>query len=189
MPSGRCPPLPSAGVRNTVGFDFHPQSKQLFFTDNGRDQISDNVPDCELNRVSKEGACLARGSASGNAAVHRMCCSTPRSSSPRARASACCLVCIYVILCVCALALVGLAGEHFGFPFCHTRPAGGSNPRPYLRRPGRGANLADPDVNRLEAVWKCNGPGLRFTPAVQALGPHVAPLGMVSKEPSAGQLN
>ena len=39
------------GVRNSVGFDFHPVSKKLFFTDNGRDWLGDDSPSCELNRV------------------------------------------------------------------------------------------------------------------------------------------
>jgi glucose/arabinose dehydrogenase len=43
------------GVRNSVGFDFHPQTKKLFFTDNGRDWLGDNSPSCELNRVDTEG--------------------------------------------------------------------------------------------------------------------------------------
>ncbi len=43
------------GVRNTVGFDFHPVSKKLFFTDNGRDWLGDDSPSCELNRLDFEG--------------------------------------------------------------------------------------------------------------------------------------
>ena len=43
------------GVRNTVGFDFHPQTGELWFTDNGRDWMGDGGPQDELNRVSKMG--------------------------------------------------------------------------------------------------------------------------------------
>jgi glucose/arabinose dehydrogenase len=43
------------GVRNSVGFDFHPINKELYFTDNGRDLISDDLPNDELNRVTKTG--------------------------------------------------------------------------------------------------------------------------------------
>ncbi len=43
------------GVRNSVGFDFHPVSKELYFTDNGRDWLSEEIPHDELNRVSKMG--------------------------------------------------------------------------------------------------------------------------------------
>jgi glucose/arabinose dehydrogenase len=43
------------GVRNTVGFDWQPGTGQLWFTDNGRDWMSESVPHDELNRVSKPG--------------------------------------------------------------------------------------------------------------------------------------
>ena len=43
------------GVRNTVGFDWHPVSKQLYFTDNGRDWMSEDIPEDELNRITKVG--------------------------------------------------------------------------------------------------------------------------------------
>ena len=39
------------GVRNSVGFDFHPKTGELWFTDNGRDWAGDNGPEEELNRV------------------------------------------------------------------------------------------------------------------------------------------
>jgi len=43
------------GVRNSVGFDWHPVTRELWFTDNGRDWAdADRVPD-ELNRVGKPG--------------------------------------------------------------------------------------------------------------------------------------
>ena len=43
------------GVRNTVGFDWNPENKQMYFTDNGRDWLSETVPEDELNRVTKAG--------------------------------------------------------------------------------------------------------------------------------------
>src|SRR6266566_6698680 len=43
------------GVRNSVGFDWDPETKQLYFTDNGRDWMSEDVPQDELNRVTKAG--------------------------------------------------------------------------------------------------------------------------------------
>ena len=43
------------GVRNSVGFDWHPQTKELWFSDNGRDMMGDDVPSCELNRAPKAG--------------------------------------------------------------------------------------------------------------------------------------
>jgi glucose/arabinose dehydrogenase len=43
------------GVRNSVGFDWNPETKQLYFTDNGRDWMSEDVPQDKLNRVTKVG--------------------------------------------------------------------------------------------------------------------------------------
>ena len=42
------------GIRNTVGFTWHPETKQLWFTDNGRDNMGDNIPPDEVNVVTKE---------------------------------------------------------------------------------------------------------------------------------------
>jgi glucose/arabinose dehydrogenase len=39
----------ASGIRNTVGFDWHPVTKELWFTDNGRDMLGDNIPPDELN--------------------------------------------------------------------------------------------------------------------------------------------
>lgn len=43
------------GVRNTVGFDWHPVDGRLWFTDNGRDMLGDDLPSDELNRVARPG--------------------------------------------------------------------------------------------------------------------------------------
>jgi glucose/arabinose dehydrogenase len=43
------------GVRNTVGFDWHPVTGELWFTDNGRDLLGDDIPPDELNRAYKKG--------------------------------------------------------------------------------------------------------------------------------------
>lgn len=43
------------GVRNTVGFDWHPETKTLWFTDNGRDWLGDDVPPDELNHAPRKG--------------------------------------------------------------------------------------------------------------------------------------
>ena len=43
------------GIRNTVGFDWHPVTKELWFTDNGGDNLGDDVPPDELNHVPKPG--------------------------------------------------------------------------------------------------------------------------------------
>ncbi len=44
------------GIRNTVGFDWHPKTRELWFTDNGRDWMGDDEPACELNRLEKVGS-------------------------------------------------------------------------------------------------------------------------------------
>lgn len=43
------------GQRNTVGFDWHPLTRELYFTDNGRDWVSEDGPEDELNRVRAAG--------------------------------------------------------------------------------------------------------------------------------------
>jgi len=43
------------GIRNTVGFDWSPKTKELYFTDNGRDWMSEDLPNDELNRITKLG--------------------------------------------------------------------------------------------------------------------------------------
>nr|BCX01071.1 MAG: sorbosone dehydrogenase [Bacteroidota bacterium] len=43
------------GVRNTVGFDWHPVTRELWFTDNGRDWMGDDLPPDELNRAPGPG--------------------------------------------------------------------------------------------------------------------------------------
>ena len=44
-----------SGIRNTVGFTWHPVTKALWFTDNNRDMLGDNLPACELNHAPKDG--------------------------------------------------------------------------------------------------------------------------------------
>jgi glucose/arabinose dehydrogenase len=43
------------GVRHSVGFDWNPVTKELYFSDNGRDWLSEDVPEDKLNRVTKIG--------------------------------------------------------------------------------------------------------------------------------------
>jgi glucose/arabinose dehydrogenase len=97
-PDGSGREIYAEGIRNTVGFTWHPDSKELWFTDNGRDMMGDNVPNCELNYAPK-------------------------------------------------------AGMHFGFPYCHE------------------GSVKDPEFGDKR-------PCKDFTPPVQKLGPHVAPLGL-----------
>ena len=43
------------GVRNTVGFDFDPKNGDLWYTNNGRDWLSEDLPNDTLNRVGQPG--------------------------------------------------------------------------------------------------------------------------------------
>jgi glucose/arabinose dehydrogenase len=98
QPDGSGQQVVARGVRNSVGFDFAPGTGELWFTDNGRDMLGDEIPPDELNHVSKP-------------------------------------------------------GEHFGFPYCHA------------------GVIVDPEFG---AGHACS----EFTAPAQALGPHVASLGM-----------
>ncbi|HLZ20048.1 MAG TPA: sorbosone dehydrogenase family protein, partial [Smithellaceae bacterium] len=50
-PDGSSPEIFARGVRNTVGFDWHPDTKELWFTDNGRDWLGSDRPPDELNHA------------------------------------------------------------------------------------------------------------------------------------------
>ena len=54
-PDGSGAEVFASGVRNTVGFDWHPVTKALWFTDNGRDMMGDDVPPDELNVATAKG--------------------------------------------------------------------------------------------------------------------------------------
>ncbi|KAI8464206.1 MAG: L-sorbosone dehydrogenase [Monoraphidium minutum] len=110
--------LYARGLRNVVGMDWHPDTKELYFTENGRDNMGDNKPECELNRAEKRGL-------------------------------------------------------FFGFPQCHTE-AGGD---PHLRPVGPGFTLPDPKFNKDNSAMNCKDQKTYRRP-LQALGPHIAPLGM-----------
>ncbi len=97
-PDGSNREIYAQGVRNTVGFTWHPETKEMYFTDNGRDMLGDDTPPCELNRVTQK-------------------------------------------------------GQHFGYPFCH------------------GGIVKDPEFGDQH-------PCSDFIAPVQALGAHVAPLGL-----------
>ena len=43
------------GIRNTVGFDWDPNTKELWFNEHGRDMMGDDMPSCELNHAPKAG--------------------------------------------------------------------------------------------------------------------------------------
>ena len=97
-PDGSGKEIYAKGVRNTVGFTWHPVTNELWFTDNGRDMMGDDVPPCELNYVPQ-------------------------------------------------------AGMHFGYPYCHA------------------GTIKDPEFGDKHSCSE-------FVAPAQALGPHVAPLGI-----------
>jgi glucose/arabinose dehydrogenase len=97
-PDGSSREVFARGIRNSVGFAWHPETDELWFTDNGRDMLGDDLPPGELNRVP------------------------------------------------------GI-GLDYGYPYCHA------------------GSISDPDLGDLGNCEDSVAP-------VQALGPHVAPLGM-----------
>jgi glucose/arabinose dehydrogenase len=54
-PDGSAMEVFARGVRNSVGFDWHPATKELWFTDNGRDMMGDDIPPDRLNHAPKPG--------------------------------------------------------------------------------------------------------------------------------------
>lgn len=100
-PDGSGREIIARGVRNSVGFDWHPETGDLWFTDNGRDWLGDNKPPDELNHLKKEGL-------------------------------------------------------HFGYPYLH------------------GYKIRDPQFGE-----QGKNMDMDFTTPAQALGPHVASLGML----------
>lgn len=52
-PDGKNFKVYARGIRNTVGFDWHPLTRELWFTDNGRDHLGDDSPPDELNSAPK----------------------------------------------------------------------------------------------------------------------------------------
>ena len=54
-PDGNAMEVYAKGVRNSVGLAFHPENHQLWFTDNGRDMLGDDLPADELNHAPRSG--------------------------------------------------------------------------------------------------------------------------------------
>lgn len=54
-PDGSGEEIYASGLRNTVGFAWHPETGELYGTDNGRDLLGDDFPPCELNRIVQGG--------------------------------------------------------------------------------------------------------------------------------------
>src|SRR5438552_1609487 len=53
QPDGSAYEVFARGVRNSVGFDWDPRTRELWFTDNGRDMLGDELPSDELNHAPK----------------------------------------------------------------------------------------------------------------------------------------
>jgi glucose/arabinose dehydrogenase len=74
------------GVRNTVGFDWHPETRELWFTDNGRDWLGEDRPPDELNRAPAPGMhfgfpyCHGKGIPDPELGAKRRC--VPPESTP-----------------------------------------------------------------------------------------------------------
>ena len=54
-PDGSAFEVYARGIRNTVGFDWDPETRELWFNDHGRDMMGDDLPSCELNHASQAG--------------------------------------------------------------------------------------------------------------------------------------
>jgi glucose/arabinose dehydrogenase len=54
-PDGSDREVYASGVRNSVGLAWHPETGELWFTDNGRDMMGDDIPPCELNHAPRKG--------------------------------------------------------------------------------------------------------------------------------------
>lgn len=55
LPGQSQPEVYVRGIRNSMGFDWHPQTGEMWFSDNGRDWLGDDQPPEELNRVERAG--------------------------------------------------------------------------------------------------------------------------------------
>ena len=52
---GSDPQVIARGIRQVVGMDFHPVTKKLYFTENQRDWLSEDIPQDKLNRLDHPG--------------------------------------------------------------------------------------------------------------------------------------
>lgn len=52
-PDGSDEEIFATGLRNSVGFDWRPETGEMFATDNGRDLLGDDFPPCELNLIER----------------------------------------------------------------------------------------------------------------------------------------
>ncbi len=54
-PDGSDVEIFASGLRNTVGWDWHPETGQIYGVDNGRDLLGDNLPPEEVNLITRGG--------------------------------------------------------------------------------------------------------------------------------------
>lgn len=54
-PDGSDRRIEAKGIRNSVGFDWHPQTKELWATNNGRDWAGNDTPPDTLHRIQRRG--------------------------------------------------------------------------------------------------------------------------------------
>jgi glucose/arabinose dehydrogenase len=53
--TGQSAEIYARGIRNSVGFDFHPRTGELWFSDNGSDRLGDDIPPEEINHAPRPG--------------------------------------------------------------------------------------------------------------------------------------
>lgn len=54
-PDGSDRRIEARGIRNSVGFDFHPTTRELWATNNGRDWAGNDIPEDSLHRIRRSG--------------------------------------------------------------------------------------------------------------------------------------
>ena len=54
-PDGSNREVVARGIRNSVGFDWHPQTRELWFTEQGQDNLGPDLPHDKLNRITRMG--------------------------------------------------------------------------------------------------------------------------------------
>lgn len=73
------PEVFARGIRDTQGYDWHPQTQELWFVDNGRDGLGNDAPPDELNHAPKAGLdfgfpfCHGAAVADPNFGAERIC--------------------------------------------------------------------------------------------------------------------
>jgi glucose/arabinose dehydrogenase len=100
-PEGGAIEVVAHGVRNSVGFDWHPTTGELFFTDNGADRMGDDEPADELNHVTSAGQFsafpISAAAAPGRRKLKaRLCPQAPRLRPSNFRPTSPVSACIFI---------------------------------------------------------------------------------------------